>query len=70
MVDQIFGHLSQKGVVVYIDDIVICTKNIDDHVALIEEVMEKVGLCIKCSKSKLCENQITYLGLLSCCTIA
>ena len=61
-VDIIFGDLYTKGVLTYIDDIVIFTNTFDEHLGLIKEVLRRcaeAGLYLKLAKSEICKDHIT-----------
>jgi hypothetical protein len=50
---------------VYIDDIMIHSKNFEDHIIHVTQVLQKLreyNLVIKLKKSKFCEQQIEFLG--------
>ena len=54
-----------KGVMVYLDDIIIYTKTFEEHLEKLEEVLrllKVVGLKIKPSKYKFIEKELTFLG--------
>ena len=63
MVSDVIAGL--PGVKSYIDDIVICTKTWDEHMALLYKFfdrVEKANLTINLEKSEFGQAQITYLG--------
>ena len=39
MMDNIFHDLLDNGVIVYLDDILIYTDNVDKHIPLVQEVL-------------------------------
>lgn len=54
-----------KGVFVYIDDIVIVSKTHEEHVALLDQVLQrfrKFGLKCRLSKLQLATGEVNYLG--------
>ncbi len=61
--DKIFGHLDY--VVVYIDDIIICSKDLAEHTAHLKEVFDllsKHKLKLRLEKCQLFQKEIKYLG--------
>ncbi len=40
MVNTIFFDLLDRGVIVYLDDILIYTKTVDEHIKLLDDVFE------------------------------
>ncbi|XP_055584860.1 uncharacterized protein LOC129737726 [Uranotaenia lowii] len=49
----------------YLDDIIICSKTFDEHVAVLQEVatrLRQANLTISPEKSKFCRQRIKYLG--------
>lgn len=49
----------------YLDDIVVCSKTFEEHIALLKEVARRLrdaNLTISSEKSKFCRKQINYLG--------
>ena len=65
--NQIFAHKLYKGVVVYIDDILVYTKSnsLQDHIAAVKEVMDiltKHGLHLRPEKCIFHQTEIEFLG--------
>ena len=63
--NQIFGNLIDKGILVYIDDILIYTKNLDDHVRILQEVFKRIKkhcLIVKMEKCFFFQSEVTFLG--------
>ena len=67
MMDGIFEDLISKGVVVvYLDDILIFTKTLEEHQKVVQQVMEilqKHGLSLKPEKCEFEKTSIKYLGV-------
>ena len=64
MMDRIFGKYS--FILVYIDDILVFSKNFHEHIKHLELVFEELinnGLIVSRKKIKLFKNQIEFLGL-------
>jgi hypothetical protein len=66
-----FQRLIQKviagmeGVSAYIDDVVLCSNNFEEHVCLIKEFLERLsaaGLTVNLVKSDFCKATVVYLG--------
>ena len=68
MMDGIFEDLISEGVVVvYLDDILIFTKTLDEHRKVIRRVMELLqqhGLSLKLEKCEFEETSVEYLGVI------
>jgi hypothetical protein len=63
--NEIFAELLTRGVLVFMDDILIYSKSLDDHVALLKQVfaiLEKHQFLIKKSKCSFAKNTVEYLG--------
>lgn len=63
--DYVFSDLIGKTVMVYIDDIVVYSKNVEDHANHLEEVfqrLEKYGLRLKPSKCTFGKSEVKLLG--------
>ena len=67
MMDAIFEDLISKGVVVvYLDDILIFTKTLEEHWKVVRQVMEvlqKYGLSLKPEKCEFERTSVEYLGV-------
>lgn len=62
---KVLGHDLEPYVHVYLDDIIITSDTLEDHLRLIKIVGErlaKAGLTINILKSKFCQTSIRYLG--------
>ena len=67
MMDGIFEDLISEGVVVvYLDDILIFTKTLDEHwkvVCRVMELLQKHGLSLKQEKCEFKKTSVEYLGV-------
>ena len=60
---QILGNM--KNVFVYLDDIIMFSRNIEEHFQFLDEVLsrlEKAGLKIKLRKCQFLKSQLDFLG--------
>ena len=65
LMDMVLGDLLGNGVYVYIDDLILCTDTIEEHIALLKEVLKrlrKAGLKLKLKKCNFLRSKIEYLG--------
>ena len=65
LMDLVLGDLMNKGVFVYIDDLILCSNTVEEHIKLLKEVLtrlRKAGLKLKLSKCKFMQKKIDYLG--------
>jgi Reverse transcriptase (RNA-dependent DNA polymerase) len=65
LMDLVLNNEMEPNVFIYVDDIVICSNDIETHMELIEKVASKLvaaGLKVNLDKSKFCQKQIRYLG--------
>lgn len=65
LVDSVLGADLQPLVMVYLDDIVIISKNFECHLQLLEKVFQRLkraGLTVNPSKCALCKPRLKYLG--------
>jgi len=65
VMNLIFANLLRKGVIVFMDDILIYSATLEQHVALLEQVFEilkKHKFFIKLSKCSFAQKEIEYLG--------
>ena len=63
--NHIFEPLVRKGVLVFMDDILVYTSTLDEHVALLQQVFDIIQqhqFLIKLSKCSFGQQQIEYLG--------
>lgn len=62
---DILGKFNRKNVLIYIDDVLIMEKSFDQHLALVEEVLDTFqnhGIKIKPSKCSWFQSEVPFLG--------
>lgn len=67
LMDKVIGFDLMPAVFVYLDDIVIATKTLEEHFRLLEVVAKRLrdaNLTISIEKSRFCRKRIRYLGYL------
>lgn len=67
LMDKVIGFDLEPYVFVYLDDIVVATKTLAEHLRLLKLVAErlrKANLTISLDKSRFCRKQVSYLGYL------
>ncbi|XP_062537882.1 uncharacterized protein LOC134206209 [Armigeres subalbatus] len=67
LMDRALGFDLEPRVFVYLDDIVIATETLEEHLRLLEIVGNRLrlaGLTISLEKSRFCRKQVMYLGYL------
>ena len=67
MINDIFRDSLDEGVIAYMDDILIYSETIEEHVSLVRRVMErlrKARLCVSIKKSTFHQRQVEFLGYL------
>ena len=70
LMSRVLSDVTQKYgsiILCYVDDVVIATPTINDHIDRLDEVFKKlrqVGLKCKLSKCKILKNKVVYLGCL------
>ena len=65
LMNEIFSPLLRKGVLVFMDDILIYSPTLEDHITLLIEVLQTLShhnLFAKPSKCSFAQNNIEYLG--------
>ena len=65
LMNNIFSELMGRGVLVYLDDIIIYTESFDQHLKLLEQVfhlLEKANMKAHLRKTEIGLRQILYLG--------
>lgn len=65
LMDMVLGCDLEPAVFCYLDDIVICTENFEEHLLMIKEVSKRLrlaNLTINVDKSKFCVKRLKYLG--------
>lgn len=63
----LLDDLLQKGIEIYLDDIIVFTKTIDEHIILLREIfvrLRKHNFKLKVEKSKFLKKEIDYLGFI------
>jgi hypothetical protein len=63
--NTILAPLLRKGVLVFIDDILVYSRTLEEHVALLHQVLqllEQHQLRVKRSKCAIAQRQLVYLG--------
>jgi len=66
MINDVFRDMLDIGVIAYMDDILIYTEIVEEHLALVRQVMErqsKARLCISIKKSSFHQGDIEFLGI-------
>jgi len=64
MINDVFRDMLDIGVIAYMDDILIYTETVEENVALVRRVMErmrKVRLCISIKKSSFDQRDVEFL---------
>lgn len=67
LMDKVIGFDLMPFVFVYLDDIVVASNTLEEHLRLLQEVanrLKKANLTISLEKSRFCRKQIKYLGYL------
>ena len=65
MINQVLREHLDKGVIVYIDDILIYSETEEEHICLVSKVLEKLkkaNLCVTINKSRFHVKEVDYLG--------
>ena len=65
MMDDLFHDMLDKGIIIYIDDILIYAENMAEHQWLVKEVLRrlgKAGLSINAKKSQWYASKVEFLG--------
>src|SRR5436305_15236274 len=63
--NHVLGDLIDKGVIIYIDDILIYTETEEEHIQLVTKVLKLLhdaGLCIALKKSVFHAQRVEFLG--------
>jgi len=64
--DQVLGEDRWKFCLCYIDDVIIYSDSLEEHLKHIQRVLakfEEAGLTVNPSKAQLCLQKINYLGM-------
>lgn len=67
LMNRAIGFDLEPRVFIYLDDIVIVSETLEEHLLLLKEVaarLRKAGLTISVEKSRFCRKQVRYLGYL------
>ena len=65
MINDVFRDMLDVGVIAYMDDILIYTETVEEHVARVRRVMErlrKTRLCVSIKKSSFHQREVEFLG--------
>jgi len=65
MMNKILREFLHHGVVVYLDDILIYSENMDDHIRLVQKVLDRLeqhGLAVSLKKSVFHQEEVEFLG--------
>jgi len=65
MINDVFRDMLDVGVITYMDDILIYSETIEEHVAMVRKVMHrlrKAGLCVSIKKSSFHAREVEFLG--------
>src|SRR5467141_154753 len=65
MINEVLRELLDEGVIVYIDDILIYSVTEEEHIHLVQWVLEKLkkaNLCVAINKSRFHVSEVNYLG--------
>ena len=65
LMDVVFSGLKWKGLLVYMDDIIVYSATADEHILLIENVLQRLaqaGLKLNPKKTTLVSCEVKYLG--------
>ena len=65
LMDEVLGELLWKTVIVYLDDIIVFTRDWEEHLRVLSQVIDKLhdaGLRISPTKSDFCFGELLYLG--------
>jgi len=65
MINNVFCDMLDVGGIAYMDDILINTETVEEHVALVRRVMErlrKARLCVSIKKSSFHQQEVEFLG--------
>lgn len=65
LIDSLFHHKYGEKIFGYCDDLLIATTSFEEHIAILNDVIEtlsKAGLTINFEKCEFCKDQLNYLG--------
>jgi len=69
MINNVFSDMLYVGVIAYMDDILIYSETIEQHVAIVRQVMDrlrKAPLCVSIKKSCFHTREVEFLGYKIC----
>lgn len=64
-IHTILNDIMGKGVLVYMDDIIIYSQNLEEHVSILKAVLQRLirhNIKLKIDKSEFCKKEVAYLG--------
>jgi len=65
MISDVFRDMLDVGVIAYMDDILIYSETIEEHVAMVRKVMDrlrKAGLCVSINESTFHAREVEFVG--------
>jgi len=65
MISDVFSDMLDVGVIAYMDDILIYSETIEQHVAIVRKVMDrlrKARLCLSIKKSGFHAREVEFIG--------
>ena len=65
LIDMALAHLPQTFAMAYVDDLIVFSKTITEHIGHLEEIIKvhkRAGMKIKLKKCKIFSDQVNYLG--------
>jgi len=65
MMNKILREFLDHGAVVYLDDILIYSENMDDHIKLVQKVLDRLqqhDLAVSLKKSVFHQDEVQFLG--------
>jgi len=65
MINDVFRDMLDVGVIAYMDDILIYSETIEEYVAIVRKVMDRLrkpGLCVSIKKSTFLAREVEFLG--------
>jgi Reverse transcriptase (RNA-dependent DNA polymerase) len=65
LMDIVLHNEFEPNVFIYVDDIIICSKDLESHLEILEKITNKLvdaGLKVNLEKTKFCQKELRYLG--------
>lgn len=65
LMNLVLNELTYKHFLVYLDDLIVFSKNLDEHLDHLREVLDRLiaaGLKLKSEKGQFASNKLSYLG--------